>query len=250
MTHDTQDPAVVWGKPGRMPQADLSISHDPRDPYEGWNRDVQAFNDSLDEYFMKPLARGYQWITPTFVDKGVTNFFSNVDDIAVTINDLFQLKFTQGSMDAGRFLVNTTAGVVGFVDVASLLELPKHNEDFEQTLGAWGVPSGPYIVLPLVGPNTPRGFGGLVGDTVVNPFTYVGAGIGTAVYAVRLGDTRADLLTSSKIADEAALDRYEFIRNAYFQQREYLVHDGSPPYREGFEDDLDQEMEDSLNSGQ
>lgn len=200
---------------------------------------------------MKPLAHGYQFITPSFVDKGVSNFFSNIDDIAVTFNDLLQWKFLQGGMDAGRFLVNTSAGVGGFIDVASMIDLPKHNEDFDQTLGAWGLPTGPYIVLPLVGPSTPRGLGGLVGDTLTNPFTYVGgAAISSGIYALRMVDARADLLSASKIADEAALDRYEFIRNAYFQQRDYLVYDGHPPLKEGFEDDLDQEMENSLEPNQ
>ncbi|BBL71798.1 MlaA family lipoprotein [Methylogaea oryzae] len=224
--------------------------HDPRDPYEGWNRGVQSFNDSLDDHVMKPIANGYQWIMPGFADKGVTNFFSNMNDITVTLNDLLQAKFLQGGMDAGRFLVNTTVGVAGLVDVASMIDLPKHEEDFDQTLGTWGVPTGPYIVLPLLGPNSPRGFGGLIGDTVANPSTYVGAGIGSALYALRLGDSRADLLSATKIVDEAALDRYEFIRNAYFQQRNYLVHDGNPPRQAGFEDELDKEMEESLSESE
>ncbi|TAN53425.1 MAG: VacJ family lipoprotein [Methylococcaceae bacterium] len=215
-----------------------ALSHDVRDPYEHWNRRVQSFNDALDDYLMKPVAHGYQWITPSFVDKGVTNFFSNVDDISVTLNDLLQFKFSQSGLDAGRFLVNTSAGVGGFLDVANLLSLPKHNEDFDQTLGYWGVSSGPYIVLPLVGPSTPRGFGGLIGDTATNPFTYVGgAPISSGVYALRLIDARADLLSASKIADEAAMDRYEFIRNAYFLQRNYLIYDGNPPYEDEFEDE-------------
>lgn len=242
---ETQDPAIVWGS--GTPSAPVAISHDPRDPYENWNRSVQSFNDALDDHFMKPIAKVYQHITPEFVDKGVSNFFSNVEDIAVLLNDLLQLKFSQGGMDTGRFLLNSTAGLGGFVDVASMLDLPKHNEDFDQTLGAWGVPSGPYIVLPLVGPSTPRGVGGLVADTAANPFTYVGgAAISSGIYGLRLGDTRADLLSATKILDEAAVDRYEFIRNSYFQQRNYLVYDGNPPYKEGFEDELDQEMEVSL----
>lgn len=227
-------------------QADL----DPRDPYESWNRGVQDFNDGLDDYFMKPVAKSYQWITPTFVDKGVTNFFSNLSDISVTMNDLLQAKFGQGSMDAGRFLVNTSVGVGGIVDVASMIDLPKHDEDFDQTLGFWGVPTGPYIVLPLIGPNSPRGLGGLIGDTAANPSTYVGAGIGTALYAVRMSDARSDLLSATKIVDEAAVDKYEFIRNAYFQQRNYLVHDGNPPGMQNFENELDQEMEDSLSESE
>lgn len=208
---------------------------DARDPWEGWNRGTQSFNDGLDDYFMKPLAKGYQYVTPSFVDRGVTNFFSNIDDIGVTLNDLLQAKFKQGGMDATRFLVNTTVGVAGFIDVASKLDLPKHNEDFDQTLGTWGVPSGPYLVLPLLGPSSPRGFGGLVGDSAANPLTYLGAGVGAGSFGARMTDMRADTLSASKIADEASVDRYEFIRNAYFQQRNYLLHDGNPPE----EEDLD-----------
>lgn len=213
---------------------------DARDPWEGWNRSVQGFNDGLDDYFMKPISRGYQWITPSFMDRGITNFFNNVDDIAVIANDLLQFKLAQGGMDTGRFLINTTAGLAGFVDVASAVDLNKHNEDLDQTLGAWGVPSGPYLVLPLIGPSTPRGAVGLAGDTVSNPINWISPG----AYAFGTGtlktiDTRADLLSASKIADEASVDRYEFIRNAYFQDRNYKIHDGNPP----LEDDMEQELD-------
>ncbi|MCI0667707.1 MAG: VacJ family lipoprotein, partial [Methylococcaceae bacterium] len=136
---------------------------DPRDPWEGWNRGVQSFNDTADDYVVKPVAEGYQWITPSFVDQGVTNFFNNIGDITVTINDFLQFKFGQGSEDFTRFLINTTLGVVGFVDVGTMLEFERHNEDFGQTLGAWGMPTGPYLVLPLLGPSTPREAFGLVG---------------------------------------------------------------------------------------
>ena len=108
---------------------------DPRDPWEGWNRGVQSFNDNVDSYVMKPVAKGYNWVMPDFADKGVTNFFSNLDDIGVFTNDLLQGKFLQSGMDTARFLVNTTAGVGGLVDVGSMIDLPKHNEDFDQTLG-------------------------------------------------------------------------------------------------------------------
>jgi len=217
---------------------------DSRDPWEGWNRGVQSFNDKLDDYVMKPISEGYQWATPEFVDRGVTNFFSNVDDIAVVLNDLLQFKFAQTGMDTGRFLVNTTAGVGGLVDVASMIDLPKHNEDLDQTLGAWGVPSGPYLVLPFIGPSTPRGAVGLAGDTAANPINWVSPVVvpyGTG--ALKTTDMRADLLSSTKIVDEASVDRYEFIRNAYFQQRNYLIHDGNPP----IEDDLEQQMDEMEN---
>ncbi len=121
------------------------------DPWEGWNRGTQEFNDDLDKAVLKPMAKGYQWITPKFVDDGITNFFSNMNDIGVTINDFMQLKMTQGGMDASRFLINTTVGVAGFVDVAKMIDLPKHNEDFGQTLGFWGVPTGNYLVVAVYG---------------------------------------------------------------------------------------------------
>ena len=201
---------------------------DSRDPWEGWNRDVQSFNDGLDDYAMKPIAEGYRWITPSFVDKGVTNFFSNLDDIGVTINDLLQFKLSQSGMDGARFLVNTVAGVAGLFDVASMIDLPKHKEDFDQTLGVWGVPSGPYIVLPFFGSTTPRGIGGLIGDAGMNPITYVGGSIvPMAMFAVNATDQRADNLSTEKIASEAAIDRYEFFRDSYLQQREYLITDGN-----------------------
>jgi len=203
---------------------------DPRDPLENWNRGVQSFNDNVDEYALKPVAQGYQWITPEVVDTGISNFFSNIEDIGVTINDLLQFKLQQGGMDGARFLVNSTAGIAGLVDVASMIDLPKHEEDFGQTLGAWGVPSGPYLVLPIFGPSTPRGTVGLIGDTMMNPISYLDDEfIRLGIYGLNLVDTRADLLGASKIAEEAAIDRYEFLRNAYLQRREYLISDGETP---------------------
>ncbi|MGZ8222548.1 MAG: MlaA family lipoprotein [Methylobacter sp.] len=207
-----------------------TMGHDPQDPFEGWNRDVQTFNDNLDDYVMKPVAKGYQWITPSFVDRGVTNFFSNINDIGVTINDLLQFKLSQTGQDGSRFIVNTVAGVAGFVDVAEMIDLPKHNEDFDQTMGVWGVPSGPYLVLPFLGPSSPRGVGGMIGDAAMNPISYVDSGIITGgLFAVNAVDLRADNLSTERIATEAAIDRYAFFKSAYFQQREYLIHDGNMP---------------------
>ncbi len=208
------------------------------DPWEGWNRGTQEFNDDLDKAVLKPMAKGYLWITPKFVNDGITNFFSNMNDIGVTLNDVMQLKMTQGGMDASRFLVNTTAGVAGFVDVATMIDLPKHNEDFGQTLGFWGVPTGNYLVVPLMGASSPREVGGAIGDALMNPLTYtfVFAGGTAAVSAINAGaktvdvtDTRADLIPTEKIVDEASIDRYSFIKNAYQQRREYLLHDGNVP---------------------
>ncbi len=220
-----------------------------KDPWEGWNRGTQAFNDQLDRVIVKPLAKGYLWITPKFVDDGISNFFSNINDIGVTVNDLLQFKMLQGGMDSSRFLINTTAGVVGFVDVAKMVGLPKHHEDFGQTLGTWGVPSGNYLVLPFLGASSPRDAAGVIGDALLNPLTYtfVFAGSGAAISAVNAGakavevtDTRAGLVPTEKLVDEASVDRYDFIKNSYQQRREYLLHDGNVPEQEEFqlEDDV------------
>lgn len=207
-----------------------TTAKNPRDPWQGWNRGAQSFNDVLDDYAMKPLAKGYRFVTPSFVDRGVTNFFSNVDDIGVTLNDLLQWKWKQGGLDGGRFLVNTVAGIGGFIDVASMIDFPKHNEDFDQTLGAWGVPSGPYLVLPFFGPSSPRGTLGLIGDAAMNPVTYIDStGVRLGLFGIKAIDTRADNLSTTEIADEAAVNRYEFYRDAYLQRRQYLVYDGVPP---------------------
>ena len=219
-----------------------------RDPWEGWNRGTQEFNDSLDKSIVKPVAKGYLSVTPKFVNDGISNFFSNLKDIGVTINDFLQLKMTQGGMDASRFVINTTAGVGGFVDVAKMIDLPKHNEDFGKTLGFWGVPSGNYLVVPFLGASSPREVVGAIGDALMNPLTYTFAfaGSGAAVSAINAGartvdvvDARADVIPTEKIINEASLDRYEFIKNAYQQRREHLVHDGNIPE----EDDLQLEDE-------
>lgn len=222
---------------------------DPCDPWESWNRGVQGFNDKLDDYFMKPIYKGYQWVTPSFVDRGVTNFFSNVDDINVVINDMLQAKFLQSGSDVGRLLLNTTVGVGGFVDVASMVDLPKHNEDWDQTFGTWGIPSGPYLVMPFIGPSTPRGVIGAAGDSASNPINWVNpAAIPYGAGALRTIDMRADMLSATKIADEASVDRYEFIRNAYFQQRNYQIFDGNPPLPEEMEQELDLELDNGSGS--
>jgi len=222
---------------------------DPRDPWQGWNRGVQSFNDGVDDYVMKPVAKGYKFVMPKFADQGVSNFFSNLEDIGVCTNDLLQGKFLQSGQDGGRFLVNTTAGIAGLVDVGSMINLPKHNEDFDQTLGVWGVPSGPYLVLPFFGPSSPRGVVGLVGDAAMNPVTYagfyvnpnwVGSAISTGLGAVKVVDNRADLLSAEKVASEAALDRYDFFKNAYLSRREYLIKDGNVPEEDVLKFDQEQ----------
>ena len=226
-------------------------SQDKNDPWESWNRDVHDFNKDVDDVILKPVAKGYQDITPNPVDESISNVFSNINDIGVTINDFLQLKLVQGGMDASRFLINTTAGVVGIFDVASMIDLPKHNEDFGQTLGFWGVPSGGYMVLPFLGASSPRDTVGLIGDALFNPLTYVSFFGGfaanaasAAATAVDVADTRSDLMSSDKILNEASVDRYDFVKNAYKQRREYLIHDGNPP-----EDTSDPLLEDGSVDG-
>lgn len=221
---------------------------EPSDPWEGWNRKVQNFNDGLDDYVMKPVAKGYQWVMPGFVDRAVSNVFSNIDDIGVTINDSLQGKFYQSGMDATRFIVNSTIGLGGLFDVSSMIDLPKHNEDFGQTLGFWGVSTGPYMVLPFFGSSSPRGIAGLVGDAAMNPVTYIGSPyISSGLFAINAIDVRADNLSTEKIANEAAtFGRYEFFRDAYRAQRNSLVLDGNVPEEDDFIFNEDFDEDDSL----
>ncbi len=223
-----------------------------KDTFESWNRDVLSFNEDLDAAILKPVAKAYVSVAPTSVTKGITNFFNNIDDIGVTVNDLLQFKMTQSGMDISRFVVNTTAGGLGFFDVADMIDLPKHNEDFGQTLGFWGVPAGDFFMLPFVGSSSPREVVGLLGDTLLNPFSYTflfGGGIAvtaatTGVNALDATNTRANLMGTEKLVNEAATDRYQFIKNAYQQRREYLVHDGNVPN----EDDIDLLDEEELST--
>lgn len=229
-----------------------STPHNPDDPWEGWNRSMHSFNEDLDHYVMKPIAKGYEFVTPEPVSQGITNFFSNIDDVGVILNDVFQLKFAQAGKDTGSFVLNSTVGLAGFFDVASEVDLPKNIEDFDQTLGYWGVPTGPYLVLPFIGPGSPRGVVGLIGDALMDPLTYAMfagsaiSAVGTAANAVEGVDKRAGLLSSEKILDEAAVDRYEFIKTAYFQRREYLIRDGavSPDDHDEFFNELEDYFDD------
>ena len=203
---------------------------DPRDPFEGFNRAMYRFNDGLDKAIVKPVARGYVAIVPTVVDKGVTNFFGNLDDIGSALNNFLQLKFNRAFSDVGRVMVNTTVGVLGFMDVASNLDLPKHDEDFGQTLGSWGIGPGPFIVLPVVGPSSGRDAIGEVVDWYTDPLTYLrDGGVAWGLKGLRLIDRRADLLAASRVFEQAALDPYVFIRDAYLQKRRHDVYDGNPP---------------------
>lgn len=203
---------------------------DVNDPLEGYNRVMYSFNDTVDNAILKPVAQGYDAVMPDPINKSISSFFSNLDDITVIINDVLQFKFMQAFHDTSRFAINTTVGVLGLRDVASEFGYKKNNEDFGQTLGVWGVETGPYLVLPFIGPSDIRDTVGLIGDTYTNPVFYVkGPDARNPFVITDVIDTRAGLLSAEKVVDEAALDEYTFIRDAYLQRRQNLVYDGNPP---------------------
>ena len=201
------------------------------DPFESFNRGVYTLNNDIDKALVKPVAELYDTLLPNFVSTGISNFFSNIDDVVVTINDLLQFKMAQAASDAGRFLLNSTVGLLGFLDIASDAGLKKHDEDFGQTLGYWGVPTGPYLVLPLFGPSNFRDLAGLLVDRNFDPRLYTDAvSSRNLLYGstnfVDVIDTRAGLLSAEKVLNTAATDPYLFVRNAFIQRRESLVLDG------------------------
>ena len=204
---------------------------DERDPWETYNRWMFAFNDDLDTELLQPVAKAYKNVVPSPVRTGVSNFFNNLNDVVVVVNDLLQGKFAQAGHDSLRFFVNTVFGLLGIFDVATHMELPKHNEDFGQTLAVWGVESGPYFMLPILGPSTVRDTAGLAVDAAFFDPLYSIEDDTARYLAVGLKaiDTRTNLLAASKVMDQAALDRYAFLRDAYLQRRENLIYDGNPP---------------------
>ena len=196
----------------------------PGDPFESYNRTMFNINDKVDQVALKPLAKGYVWVLPQPVRDSVTNFFGNIGDIYTAANNLAQLKIADGVSDIMRVAMNSVFGVAGLFDVASVAGLPKHNEDFGLTLGHYGVPAGPYVVLPLLGPSTVRDTAGTVVDYFGNITTYVDpTWFRTTLFGVDLVNTRANLLGASDVLADAALDKYSFVRNAYLQRRQYLL---------------------------
>lgn len=207
------------------------LLRDDPDPFESYNRAMFAFNDAADKAVFKPVAQAYQTVLPDPVITSVTNFFSNLNDVVVLINDLLQFKLHQAAMDSSRIVFNTTFGVLGLFDVASRMELPKHNEDFGQTLGFWGFGEGYYIVLPLLGPSTVRDTFGLVGNFYTNPVTWAtdSDAVEWSLWGLDLINRRAGLLRIERALADSQIDPYAFQRSAYLQQRRNLVYDGNPP---------------------
>jgi phospholipid-binding lipoprotein MlaA len=202
----------------------------PRDPFEPLNRGIYHFNDGVDTVLLKPAAEVYRGVLPQFVRTGVSNFYANINDVIVALNNLLQAKFLNAASDVGRIVVNTTVGLLGVFDVATHIGLEKHDEDFGQTLGYWGIGPGPYLVIPLLGPSSVRDAVGRFVDFKTDPLTYVDPSRDRNIlWGVRFVNRRSELLETSRILETAALDPYEFLRDAYLQRRRNLVYDGSPP---------------------
>jgi phospholipid-binding lipoprotein MlaA len=202
------------------------------------NRSVASFNDKVDDNVLKPVATGYRNVVPDLIQTGVRNVFNNLADMWSTVNNLLQLKPLNTAESLGRVVVNTVFGIYGIFDVATYIKLERHPEDFGQTLGYWGVPNGPYLVLPLFGPSTLRDGASLPVDFAVSPTQYI-SDIPTRnqVFALRLVSKRAELLKSGNMLEEASIDKYSFTRDAYLQYRRSQIYDGNPPDEEGSNDD-------------
>ncbi len=207
-------------------------TNNPRDPLEPVNRVIYRVNDGLDKVIMKPVATAYKEILPQFVRTGVTNFFNNLSDILTALNNLLQGKLVDAVSDLGRIALNTTVGVAGLVDVGTEVGLEKNKEDFGQTLGRWGLGDGPYLQIPFFGPSSVRDSLGAFVDFKLDPVRWIWRNhipTRNSLWGLYYVNLRAHLLDSTKILDEAALDPYEFQRDAYLQRRRNLVYDGNPP---------------------
>ena len=202
----------------------------PKDPLEGYNRAIFSFNEGVDKFALKPIAQGYEAAVPLPGRTGISNFFGNVGDLWIGVNNLLQGKPVAAVSDLGRVLINSTAGIGGLFDLATEVGLEKHDEDFGQTLGRWGVGNGTYIVWPIIGPRTARDTLGFGVDLFADPVGYLGnVRVRNSLYGTRFVDTRASFLPADKALDEASLDKYAYVRDAYLQRRRSQIYDGRPP---------------------
>jgi phospholipid-binding lipoprotein MlaA len=215
------------------PSSQAGDSEEPpttADPFEHYNRAMFAFNDSVDGALIKPVAQAYRDAVHPGFRQMVSNFFGNLGDMWTAVNQLLQGKPALAASDFGRVLINTIAGFGGIADFASAMGIEKHREDFGQTLGRWGVGSGPYLVLPFFGPSSLRDAPSLVGDLYADPLGNVIHGRAfVGAWGVRVTDRRAELIPAEKLLESVALDRYSFIRDGYLQRRYEQVWDGNPP---------------------
>ncbi len=211
-----------------------ATSNNKADPYESFNRKVYGFNRAVDKAVLQPVAKGYKAITPDPVETGIDNFFSNLGDVSNMLNNILQWKLGDASSDLGRILVNSTLGLGGFFDPASSMGLEKHDEDFGQTLGAWGVGPGAYVMLPFLGPSTIRDTSAMPADNYLDPLKEVSeSSTEYGLKGLRLLVKRAELLSLEEQI-ENALDEYSFVRDAYLQNRKYKVYDGDLPFEDDF----------------
>jgi phospholipid-binding lipoprotein MlaA len=202
----------------------------PQDPFEPFNRNVYRFNNEVDQAILRPAARAYRAALPEFIRSSIGNVFSNIGDIRTALNNALQGKFSDAYADFGRFAMNSTLGMLGLFDIASMAGVEKHREDFGQTLGRWGFGDGPFIMLPILGPSNGRDLAALPVDFATDPVTYINpTSVAVEVSATRIVDRRAELLDASKILHDAALDEYQFVRDGYLQRRRNLIYDGNPP---------------------
>lgn len=207
----------------------------PVDPYEGFNRTMYSVNDALDKVAIKPVAKAYDMVVPLPVKAGIGNFFGNTGDLWIGANSALQGKFGDAGSDMARLLINSTVGIFGLFDVASELGFEKHDEDLGQTLAVWGTPSGAYFFWPFIGPRTLRDTAGWLGDSYADPVWSSrtrSIAVRNSLVALRFVDIRASLLPADKIVEEAALDKYAYIRDAYQQRRRNQIYDGRPPRRD------------------
>lgn len=202
----------------------------PRDPYEGFNRVMYSVNEAVDKYAAKPVAQVYDKAVPLPVKAGVGNVFGNVADLWIGVNGALQGKFGDAGIDFGRLLVNSTVGIFGLFDVASELGLEKHDEDAGQTLAVWGVGDGGYLFWPIIGPRTMRDTAGWAIDSYADPVWRIRPiSVRNSMVTLRFVDIRASLLPADKVVEEAALDKYAYVRDAYLQRRRNQIFDGRPP---------------------
>lgn len=219
-------------------------SRSAADPWERVNRPIFAFNDGLDRVILRPIAKGYEFIFPSFVRTGVSNFFDNLGTPLVGINNALQGKGAAAGSDLGRFLLNSTAGIGGLFDVATAAGLEKHDEDFGQTFAVWGVPSGPYLTVPLFGPSTLRDAIATPLNIAANPLTYYDdTSVRDKLGVLGLIDLRHRLFAAEELIKESP-DKYVTFRESYLQRREYLIYDGDPPIDDDFYDDFIEDDED------
>ncbi len=230
-----------------------TAERNPQDPWEGFNRKVYAFNDTVDRYALKPIAQGYDYVTPSPVQTGVGNFFSNLGEVGTAFNSVLQWKWNNAGIASGRFVINSTLGLAGLLDIATDMGITGREEDFGQTLAVWGVGEGPYLVLPLLGPSTVRDTSGLPVDMYTDPVTHVEEDkVAYGLTFLRLVDKRAALLDQERLIQG---DRYSFIRDTWLQQRRFEVNDGEvgddPFASDSFEfDDSDFAVDDEVGATQ